>query len=136
MNGAWAAPTFGAQFVRIAGAVSSRSGRSSGEWVGTRSTRSRLSFAAGAPGALPGFRSTTTEPPAPETAAAVRGSRRETFAWYLDYRFVYLFVRTFFRTLEDRTAPAMLYAWARAGLRREPRYADLEVRRFLRDSKA
>ena len=66
------------------------------------------------------------------------GSRRSwesqgDIAWYLNYRFAYLVVRTFFRTIEDPRAPAMLYAWARAGLRGEPRYPDREVRRFLRD---
>jgi poly-beta-1,6-N-acetyl-D-glucosamine synthase len=53
-------------------------------------------------------------------------------AWFLDYRVSYLLFRTAFRSLEDPRALFMLSAWGGAAVRREPRYPDLEVRRFLR----
>ena len=57
-------------------------------------------------------------------------------AWYLGYRFPYLFLRTVFRSFSDRHALTMLSAWAAAGLRREPRYPDVAVRRFLRNQQS
>jgi glycosyltransferase involved in cell wall biosynthesis len=53
-------------------------------------------------------------------------------AWYLGYRVSYLVLRTAFRVWHDRSALAILKGWMRAGLHREPRYPDPEVRRFLR----
>jgi poly-beta-1,6-N-acetyl-D-glucosamine synthase len=57
-------------------------------------------------------------------------------AWYLDYRPSYLVFRTLFRALQDRHAVAMLFAWASSGVRREPRYPDRNVRRFLREQQS
>jgi glycosyltransferase involved in cell wall biosynthesis len=53
-------------------------------------------------------------------------------AWYLGYRVSYLVLRTAYRASRDRSAVAILKGWMRAGLRRDPRYPDPEVRRFLR----
>ncbi len=54
-------------------------------------------------------------------------------AWYLGYRFPYLALRTLFRMTRDPHAISIITAWARAGLRRSPRFPDAEVRRSLRD---
>jgi poly-beta-1,6-N-acetyl-D-glucosamine synthase len=54
-------------------------------------------------------------------------------AWYLGYRFPYMLMRALFRSFDDWHALGMIPAWAGAGLRREPRYPDAEVRRLLRD---
>jgi poly-beta-1,6-N-acetyl-D-glucosamine synthase len=66
------------------------------------------------------------------------GNRRSwesqgALAWYLRYRMPYLFFRTIFRTFDDPRASAMFYSWAQSGLTRQPRCADAEVVRFLRD---
>jgi glycosyltransferase involved in cell wall biosynthesis len=57
-------------------------------------------------------------------------------AWYLGYRPSYLFLRTAFRACSDPSALATVYGWARAGLRREPRYANPEVRSLLREQQS
>lgn len=54
-------------------------------------------------------------------------------AWYLGYRFPYLLMRAVFRSFDDWHALGMIPAWASAGLHREPRYADPDVRRLLRE---
>jgi glycosyltransferase involved in cell wall biosynthesis len=53
-------------------------------------------------------------------------------AWYLGYRVPYLVLRTAFRARHDRSALGILTGWTRAGLRRDPRYPDREVRQFVR----
>ena len=53
-------------------------------------------------------------------------------AHYMGYRPSYLALRTLRRALRDPAAPAMLLGYLLAGLRREPRYADLRVRDELR----
>ena len=57
-------------------------------------------------------------------------------AWYLDYRPSYLLLRTLFRMGHDRSAVALLTGWMRAARRRDPRYPDLEVRRYLRSEQS
>lgn len=57
-------------------------------------------------------------------------------AWYLGYRPSYLLLRTAFRACSDPSALATLYGWVRAGLRREPRYANQEVRSLLREQQS
>jgi glycosyltransferase involved in cell wall biosynthesis len=57
-------------------------------------------------------------------------------AWYLGYRPSYLLLRTAFRACSDPSALATLYGWARAALRREPRYANQEVRWILREQQS
>jgi poly-beta-1,6-N-acetyl-D-glucosamine synthase len=75
-------------------------------------------------------------------ATGARDGGRKTWrsqgdlAWYLGYRFPYLFFRTMFRSVEDRHALGMLAAWSEAAIRRDPRYPDADVRRFLRDQQS
>jgi GT2 family glycosyltransferase len=57
-------------------------------------------------------------------------------AWYLGYRPSYLLLRTAFRACSDPSALATLYGWARAGLRRQPRYGDSKVRSLLREQQS
>ncbi len=59
-------------------------------------------------------------------------------AHFMGYRFSYLVVRTLGRALRDRdpAALAMLWGFARATARREPRYADADVRAYLRRQQA
>jgi hypothetical protein len=72
-------------------------------------------------------------------ATGARDGRRRAWeaqgriAWYLGYRFPYLLMRAVFRSFDDWHALGMISAWARAGLRREPRYPDPDVRRLLRE---
>jgi biofilm PGA synthesis N-glycosyltransferase PgaC len=66
------------------------------------------------------------------------GSRR--LAWeaegrlahYMGYRFDYLLVRSLYRSLEEPAALAMVWTYAGAVLRREPRCPDAEARAYLR----
>ena len=56
----------------------------------------------------------------------------------MGYRFSYLLIRTVGRALRDRdlVAFAMLWGYARASFRREDRYADADVRDYLRRQQA
>jgi poly-beta-1,6-N-acetyl-D-glucosamine synthase len=51
---------------------------------------------------------------------------------YMGYRFSYLTARTLYRTLQEPAAAGMLWGYLRAVWRRSPRYADPEVRAYLR----
>jgi biofilm PGA synthesis N-glycosyltransferase PgaC len=51
---------------------------------------------------------------------------------YMGYRLSYLALRTLYRTLQEPSAAGMLWGYLRAALRRSPRYADPEVRAYLR----
>jgi glycosyltransferase involved in cell wall biosynthesis len=53
-------------------------------------------------------------------------------AHYMGYRPSYIALRTLRRMLREPAAAAMLWGYARAALRREPRYADARVRDELR----
>jgi glycosyltransferase involved in cell wall biosynthesis len=55
-------------------------------------------------------------------------------AHYMGYGLLYMLVRTVGRALRDRDPAtfAMLWSFALAGVRREPRYPDAEVRAYLR----
>jgi biofilm PGA synthesis N-glycosyltransferase PgaC len=53
-------------------------------------------------------------------------------AYYLRYRPLYLVLRAAYRTRRDPVAAAMLWGYARAALRREPRLDDVEVVAYLR----
>jgi len=53
-------------------------------------------------------------------------------AHYMGYRPSYIALRTLRRTLREPAAAAMLWGYARAAVRREPRYADARVRDELR----
>ncbi len=59
-------------------------------------------------------------------------------AHFMGYRFSYLLIRTVGRALRDRDlyAFAMLWGYARASLHREDRYADNDVRDYLRRQQA
>ena len=66
------------------------------------------------------------------------GSRRVAWeaegklAHYMGYRFDYLLVRALYRALHEPAALAMVAAYARAAVRREPRCPDTAVRNYLR----
>jgi biofilm PGA synthesis N-glycosyltransferase PgaC len=51
---------------------------------------------------------------------------------YMGYRFSYLALRTFYRTLQEPAAAGMLWGYLRAVARRSPRYWDPDVRAYLR----
>jgi biofilm PGA synthesis N-glycosyltransferase PgaC len=53
-------------------------------------------------------------------------------AWYMGYRFSYLVLRSVHRAREDWAALSMLGGYLRAAARREERYADIDVREYLR----
>jgi poly-beta-1,6-N-acetyl-D-glucosamine synthase len=53
-------------------------------------------------------------------------------AWFMGYRFSYLFLRTVHRARKDRAALGMLGGFLHAALRREARYSDAEVRAYVR----
>jgi len=57
-------------------------------------------------------------------------------AHYMGYRPSYLVVRSAYRALRDPAALAMTAGYARAMLRRSPRYDDAEVRKLLRDEQS
>lgn len=65
-------------------------------------------------------------------APAERWRTQGRAAWFMGYRFSYLFLRTIHRARKDRAAFGMLEGFVRAALRREPRYADPEVRAYVR----
>jgi glycosyltransferase involved in cell wall biosynthesis len=52
--------------------------------------------------------------------------------WFLGYRFSYVLLKTLFRARKDRMALAMLRGFLAAAWRREPRYEDADVRRYIR----
>jgi glycosyltransferase involved in cell wall biosynthesis len=54
-------------------------------------------------------------------------------AYYMDYRPGYLVLRAVFNLRGDRASLGMVWGYAGAAVRREPRLADAQVRRFLRD---
>lgn len=66
-------------------------------------------------------------------ASTARWRRQGAGAHYMGYRFSYLVLRTLHHARKNRAALAMIEGYLRAALRREPRYADVEVRRYLRD---
>jgi len=53
--------------------------------------------------------------------------------WFMGYRPGYLFLRTLHRARQNPSALAMIPSYLGAALRREPRYSDAEVRRYLRE---
>jgi glycosyltransferase involved in cell wall biosynthesis len=57
-------------------------------------------------------------------------------AHYIGYRLPYLLLRVGFRTLRDPSAVGLLYGYGRAVADREPRYADNDVRSYLREQQA
>jgi glycosyltransferase involved in cell wall biosynthesis len=57
-------------------------------------------------------------------------------AHYMGYRPSYLVVRSAYRAMRDPAALAMPAGYARAMLRRSPRYDDAEVRKLLRDEQS
>jgi glycosyltransferase involved in cell wall biosynthesis len=56
--------------------------------------------------------------------------------WFMGYRPGYLVLRTLHRARQNPHALAMLPSYLGAALRQEPRYADLEVRRYLREKQS
>jgi cellulose synthase/poly-beta-1,6-N-acetylglucosamine synthase-like glycosyltransferase len=91
--------------------------------------------------ALRGWR-TATVPDAPfrhhRTEGIRDGGRRIAWrdqgevAYYVGYRFSYLFMRTLFRAVQEPSALAMLAGYGRAALGRHPRCPDSDVRAYLR----
>jgi glycosyltransferase involved in cell wall biosynthesis len=56
-----------------------------------------------------------------------------SLAWFLGYRISYLLLRAIFRSRREPQALAMLAGWAVSAVRRDSRYHDPEVRRYLRE---
>jgi poly-beta-1,6-N-acetyl-D-glucosamine synthase len=54
-------------------------------------------------------------------------------SWYMGYRPTYLALRAFYRARREPTALAMLWGYAAAAVRREPRCPDADVVRALRE---
>ena len=69
-------------------------------------------------------------------APVVRWRTQGRAAWFMGYRFSYLLLRTLHRARKDRAAFGMLDGFVRAALRREPRYADVEVRSYVSRSQS
>jgi hypothetical protein len=68
------------------------------------------------------------------------GARRRAFwaksggaAHYMGYRPSYVLARTLHHALRDRAALALLWAYAAASIRRDPRCPDADARAFLRN---
>jgi poly-beta-1,6-N-acetyl-D-glucosamine synthase len=55
---------------------------------------------------------------------------------YMGYRFSYLLARAGFRAVRDPRAVALVVGWWKAALRREPKYADRDVRRYIRSQQS
>jgi glycosyltransferase involved in cell wall biosynthesis len=53
-------------------------------------------------------------------------------ARFMGYRFSYLLVRSLFRMFENPRAFGMIVGWGKAARAREPRFADPDVRRYIR----
>ena len=53
-------------------------------------------------------------------------------AWFMGYRFSYLFLRSIHRARRDVAALAMIAGYLGAALRREPRYDDADVRAYVK----
>jgi biofilm PGA synthesis N-glycosyltransferase PgaC len=51
---------------------------------------------------------------------------------FMGYRLSYLAGRTLYRTMQEPSAAGMLWGYVRAAVRRTPRYADPDVRAYLR----
>ena len=65
-------------------------------------------------------------------APTARWKAQGKLAWFVGYRFSYLFLRTLYRARKERAALAMLGAYLAAAVRREARYSDGEVRAYVR----
>ena len=64
--------------------------------------------------------------------STARWNAQGSAAWYMGYRFSYLLLRSLHRARTDRAALVMIGSYLGAAARREPRYADAEVRAYLR----
>ena len=67
-------------------------------------------------------------------AATARWRAQGEAAWFMGYRFSYLALRSLHRARRDRAALTMITAFLGAAVRREERYADVAVRRHLRQT--
>ena len=65
-------------------------------------------------------------------APAARWRAQGEAAYYMGYRFPYLFLRSLYHARRQRVALAMTSSFVSAALRREPRYDDPQVRAYLR----
>ena len=128
------ARTSGAPRAPTGASASTTCCRSRSDRAGTRSTRSRRSCAAGDGGTLFDL---PFKPPPAEGGARRRplasGSPRASTAHYMGYRPSYLVARTAYRLRREPQAALMLWGFAVAALRRQPRLADERVRAHLRD---
>jgi biofilm PGA synthesis N-glycosyltransferase PgaC len=65
-------------------------------------------------------------------APTARWVAQGSAAWFMNYRFSYLLLRSLHHARSDRAALAMITSYLQAALRREPRHADTAVRAHLR----